>query len=141
MIIQLVLVAVLCACSNGSDNEDSGRGEMRGMAKSAAGLAGEGGDGSMEGMYIYTIQKIEGLAEKLESLATKTVRFPYRTSFLSDNTSKNAPTSPPCVGYVVVVPFCCIFFSSVSPLFSPSEYFSYSSSTASQSRWTLHTLD
>lgn len=63
--MKVFVFALLCVCVQGAPDTDHG--SPLGVAKAVD------NDGSMKGMYVYTVQKIETLAEKLESLATKTV--------------------------------------------------------------------
>ena len=79
----LLLLPLLCACDGLDGNGGPEHRDMRGYAKAAASVAGEGADGSMEGMYLYTVQKIESLAEKLDSLATISVRLALLLPYLA----------------------------------------------------------
>eukprot|EP00729_Bicosta_minor_P011481 gene11482-607_t len=60
---------------------DADHGSPLGLAKAVD------NDGSMKGMYVYTVQKIETLAEKLESLATKTALNLERITKQTEETS------------------------------------------------------
>jgi len=77
--MKVFVFALLCVCVQGAPDADHG--SPLGVAKAVD------NDGSMKGMYVYTVQKIETLAEKLESLATKTALNLERITKQTEETS------------------------------------------------------